>query len=166
MYFQKIFLYFILLFSFCSQQTVYAWNGFYHRVIAQIAYDQLNLQQKRQINAWLNPPNSKIKMRFLTASIWPDYIKARGNKTFNDWHFINLPFIQDAMIAKAIGLNKLSVEIFNLREFSDNPYKSVDDKPFGIDTYILKPLTKKPGVVTMYQIVFSKQYHNKISIHC
>ena len=40
-------------------------------------------------------------------------------------------YLQDAMIAKAIGLNKLSVEIINLRDFSDNPYKSVDDTPFG-----------------------------------
>lgn len=40
-------------------------------------------------------------------------------------------YLQDAMIAKAIGLNKLTVEIINLRDFSDNPYKSVDDTPFG-----------------------------------
>jgi len=40
-------------------------------------------------------------------------------------------YLQDAIIAKAVGINKLQVEIINLRDFSDNSYKSVDDTPFG-----------------------------------
>jgi tRNA (guanine37-N1)-methyltransferase len=40
-------------------------------------------------------------------------------------------YLQDAILAKAIGKNLISVELINLRDFSDNAYKSVDEVPFG-----------------------------------
>jgi tRNA (guanine37-N1)-methyltransferase len=40
-------------------------------------------------------------------------------------------YLQDAIIAKAIGKNLLEVTLINLRDFSDNSYKSVDETPFG-----------------------------------
>jgi hypothetical protein len=40
-------------------------------------------------------------------------------------------YLKDAIIAKAIGKNLLRVELVNLRDFSDNAYKSVDEAPFG-----------------------------------
>lgn len=40
-------------------------------------------------------------------------------------------YLGDAIIAKAIGKNLLAVELINLRGFSDNAYKSVDETPFG-----------------------------------
>jgi tRNA (guanine37-N1)-methyltransferase len=55
-------------------------------------------------------------IRFKIISLFPDLLAG---------------YLQDAMIAKAIGLNLLSVEIVNLRNFSDNAYKSVDDSPYG-----------------------------------
>lgn len=36
-----------------------------------------------------------------------------------------------SMIGRAIGNQAVSVEIHNLRDWSDNTYKSVDDRPFG-----------------------------------
>lgn len=40
-------------------------------------------------------------------------------------------YLQEAFIAKAMQQNKLHIELINLRDFSDNNYKSVDDAPFG-----------------------------------
>ncbi len=40
-------------------------------------------------------------------------------------------YLRDALLAKAIGMKLLEVNVINLRDYSDNPYKSVDDKPFG-----------------------------------
>ena len=40
-------------------------------------------------------------------------------------------YLSDAFIAKAIKTNLLTLDIINLRDFSDNSYKSVDDAPFG-----------------------------------
>lgn len=55
-----------------------------------------------------------IKFRIIT--LFPELIRS---------------YLSDALIAKAIGQNLLSVELISLRDFSDNAYKSVDDSPFG-----------------------------------
>ena len=49
-------------------------------------------------------------------------------------------YLQEAIIAKAIGTGLLNIEIMNLRDFSDNPYRSVDDSPMGGgDGMLLRP---------------------------
>lgn len=40
-------------------------------------------------------------------------------------------YLQDALISKAIESGLIKIEVINLRNFSDNKYKSVDDAPFG-----------------------------------
>jgi tRNA (guanine37-N1)-methyltransferase len=55
-------------------------------------------------------------MKIKIISLFPDLI---------------LGYLQDALISKAIKHNLLNVEVINLRDFSDNNYKSVDDSPFG-----------------------------------
>lgn len=40
-------------------------------------------------------------------------------------------YLQEAIIAKAVGMGVLKIDVINLRDFSDNPYRSVDDAPFG-----------------------------------
>lgn len=57
---------------------------------------------------------SKIKIKIIT--LFPSLIQH---------------YLQDAVIAKAIGLEFLQVDLINLRDFSDNPYRSVDDAPYG-----------------------------------
>lgn len=55
-------------------------------------------------------------IKFKIITLFPELIKS---------------YLQDAMMAKAIGLNLLTVQLINLRDFSDNSYRSVDDKTFG-----------------------------------
>lgn len=93
---------------------------------------------------------SNIKIRIIT--LFPELIQS---------------YLQDALIAKAIGLNLLSVELINLRDFSDNAYKSVDDSPFGggdgmlIRADILEKalLSVKNENTKLYVIYFSPQGH-------
>lgn len=40
-------------------------------------------------------------------------------------------YLQDGLLSKAIHNNLIQVEIINLRDFSDNKYKSVDDRAYG-----------------------------------
>lgn len=40
-------------------------------------------------------------------------------------------YLSDALIAKAVSNGLLQINVVNLRNFSDNAYKSVDDTPFG-----------------------------------
>lgn len=40
-------------------------------------------------------------------------------------------YFSESIIQRAISKNLISINVVDLRKYSDNPYKSVDDKPFG-----------------------------------
>lgn len=75
----------------------FAWDSTGHRLIAQIAYDNLTPAAREkvdQITVTLDgkyPPPS----RFLFAAVWPDALKHDDVTAFNSWHFINNPFSAD-----------------------------------------------------------------------
>lgn len=75
---------------------VFAWNSAGHRVIAQIAYDQLTPQAKEKIDALtaVQFHSPYPEDRFLRASTWPDQIKSKTTQ-YNAWHYINLPYVKN-----------------------------------------------------------------------
>lgn len=49
-------------------------------------------------------------------------------------------YLEDAFLKKASSKGLIDFEIINIRDFSDNPYQSVDEKPYGGgDGMILRP---------------------------
>lgn len=40
-------------------------------------------------------------------------------------------FLSTSIIGKAVAAKKISVELFNIRDFADNKHKKVDDVPYG-----------------------------------
>lgn len=82
-----------LPFLFFFSINIFAWDSVGHRIIAQIAYDQLTPQAKKQIDALTDVMfHSRYpESRFLKASTWPDQIKSQTTQ-YNAWHFIDLPF--------------------------------------------------------------------------
>lgn len=81
-------------------------------------------------------------------------------------------YLQDAIIAKAINLGSLTVDIINLRDFSDNSYKSVDDAPYGggdgmlIRADILEKALfsiKKEGQIVVYFTPQGEIFNYKLS---
>lgn len=66
-----------------------------------------------------------LTMQISIITLFPDLVKM---------------YLSDALIAKAISSGLLQINIVNLRNFSDNAYKSVDDSPFGGgDGMLLRP---------------------------
>jgi tRNA (guanine37-N1)-methyltransferase len=64
-------------------------------------------------------------MKFTYLSLFPDLIES---------------YLQEAILKKAKAKNLVDFEVINLRDFSDNQYKSVDDAPYGgQDGMILRP---------------------------
>lgn len=86
----------LILFALIFSMQTLAWDCAGHRVIGQIAYDQLTPAVKNKIDAltavmFHSPyPNA----RFLRASTWPDQIKSQTTQ-YNAWHFIDLPYVKD-----------------------------------------------------------------------
>jgi len=74
----------ILTLFFSVTPLTYAWNATGHKLIAEIAYLQLNPSAKQQVDIILNHG-------FVNASIWADQVRAKGNDSMNTWHYINLP---------------------------------------------------------------------------
>lgn len=84
----------ILTILVLSSLPAFGWNAAGHKVIAQLAYNQLSATEKQKIDAILktrfkdNDPNN----RFLSAAVWPDEIKNQAKyKNTIAWHYIDLP---------------------------------------------------------------------------
>lgn len=82
----------------------YAWNSNGHRVIAQIAYENLKPAVKKRIDGITKgfDRSYNARSRFLYAAIWPDKIKYDGVLAFDDWHFINYGYSPDGTQAAPI----------------------------------------------------------------
>lgn len=78
--------------------SVFAWNAVGHRIIAQIAYDQLTPIAKAKIDAltMVMFHSSYADNRFARASTWPDQLK-RKTARYNSWHYINLPLVENGI---------------------------------------------------------------------
>ncbi|WP_058518455.1 S1/P1 nuclease [Legionella parisiensis] len=75
----------------------YAWNAAGHRVVAQIAYDNLTPKARSMCYKYLrlrthNTPNSS----FVSSSTWMDEIRWREVYWYDVMHYIDIPFSSDA----------------------------------------------------------------------
>ena len=73
-----------------------AWWETGHMTVAQLAYDELTpaaRAEAERLIAVLDPMQPDVNRRhFVPASIWMDEIKGRGLRTFDEWHYINIPY--------------------------------------------------------------------------
>lgn len=76
--------------------NAFSWNATGHRLIAQIAYDQLTSQEKSTFNRY-NRAVNKVHGRqsWVNAAVWLDYIRYQHNESYNALHYINLYFSED-----------------------------------------------------------------------
>ncbi len=87
----------LILLSVCLPFTAYAWNSMGHRVIGEIAYDNLTPVAKAKsmelVNYLANAyPYSST---FQTANAWADYLKMDDVHVYDSWHFYNKPYSLD-----------------------------------------------------------------------
>ena len=85
----------VLLFSLFIT-PIFAWNSVGHRIIAQIAYDQLTKTARAQVDELTKVMfhSRYADDRFGRAATWPDRIKSQTS-AYNSWHYIDLPVIQN-----------------------------------------------------------------------
>lgn len=94
----------LLVFS----SAVFAWNSAGHRIVAQIAYDQLTPQAKQQVDLLtaVQFHSRYPEARFLRAATWPDQIKSQ-TQAYNTWHYVNLPIEKDNVTSPALNPNNV-----------------------------------------------------------
>jgi len=93
-----------ILFYLCVQSiNLFAWNYTGHRVIAQIAYDDLTPMTRQKIRQLMKalPHTGTTERHFIEAAVWADDIRNQGVTAFNHWHFMNRPIIIDGVKPKS-----------------------------------------------------------------
>jgi len=104
-----------------TPQRAAGWGAGGHRVVANIAYDQLDAKTRASIVAVLRKhpdfdkrfakPLESEKLNeedqdrwiFLQAAIWPDLIRNVPEFHRGSWHFMNLPFFLTSVDKKALA---------------------------------------------------------------
>lgn len=83
----------LMLFFF---NTAMAWNMVGHRVVGQIAYENLTPQAKLYFNDINHAMDVVYKpTSFANAASWMDEIRYRDIDTYTTWHYIDIPFSND-----------------------------------------------------------------------
>ncbi len=80
---------FLVLFSFNLQ----AWWDHGHLVTAMIAYEHLDPAAKKRVDELAQQLNRDYPYinHFIATGPWPDDLKAEGVRTFDTWHYTNIP---------------------------------------------------------------------------
>ena|SRR3990167_2315581 len=117
--------YLFLIFTLFLTPTVFAWNSVGHRIIAQIAYDQLTPVAKQQVDALtkINFHSPYPSARFLRAAVWPDQIK-RKTSQYNTWHYINLPYVKNGVTPAAVNSENVVTEITRAEKIIEDKQNS------------------------------------------
>lgn len=122
--------YFLLFFLclFCAEAR--AWNDEGHRVVAQIAFDQLSPIAKSHISSILLPDSKKryLLREFLLAATWPDYIKRNNVHLYDEWHYINLPFSEDGSRLPLVNTPNVVWAIQKSEKVLASPQSSLAEK--------------------------------------
>lgn len=87
-YFSVIVLYVLI------QTQAYAWNNLGHRVVAQIAYDNMDVKSQRLFRAYNQLLNVKgRKYTLVDSSFWLDTLYSERYKKLRKMHYIDIPLV-------------------------------------------------------------------------
>ena len=84
---------FTILLSFTIHLSLKAWWDPGHLVTAMIAYENLTPEAKKQVDELTKQLQRDYPYvnHFITTGPWPDDLKAEGVRTFDAWHYTNMP---------------------------------------------------------------------------
>jgi hypothetical protein len=84
-----------LLFFVIGSSSGYAWNAAGHKLVAQIAYDNLTPAAKHRCSTLFNLPDKSLEPYFIKSSVWLDEIRKSKTHQFDTLHYIDIPFSKD-----------------------------------------------------------------------
>lgn len=90
---KRIFCTFLL--SCCLIPNVFAWDSNGHKVIAQIAYDNLTPEAQAQVEILIPIVGQFYNLtNFVDAAPWADWLKGDNVHAYDTWHYIDQPITQ------------------------------------------------------------------------
>lgn len=105
---------FIIVLSI-SPITAFSWNELGHRVIANIAYENLSAETRRKVDTLVTYMNKEYNEMncFSHIAYWPDSIRSQRIEMFTHWHYIDVPMSTDGSPLKDITSEDNAVWAFN-----------------------------------------------------
>ncbi|NNM59688.1 MAG: S1/P1 nuclease [Legionellales bacterium] len=84
----------LFLSSFLAS-PVYAYNSIGHKVVAQIAYDNLTPEAKGQVETLITIVGQFYSINsFVDGAPWADWLKSDNVTAYNTWHYIDQPILE------------------------------------------------------------------------
>lgn len=89
-----------LAIGLCALPT-HAWNALGHKIVAHIAYQQLEPSAKRKVDAIVADFNHDYPEinTIEELAVWPDAIRSQKIETYTHWHYIDMPIIEEGVEA-------------------------------------------------------------------
>lgn len=123
---------FTLIIILCSS-PIYAWNALGHRLIAQIALDNLDLRTKKNLNHYNRKLNRVYRRSSLVdAAPWMDTLRYGQYIWLKDKHYINIPFSLDGTPVMHPPAENAVTAIHEAREVFMNAQSSAFEKGFSL----------------------------------
>lgn len=83
--------------------NAFAWNATGHKLIAQIAYNNLTKETRTKVNELNHALDLVYPIQsFVNAAVWLDTIRYQDIKWYDRFHYVNWPFTKDQSILPAI----------------------------------------------------------------
>lgn len=103
----------------------YAWNSMGHKLVGQIAYDNLTPKAKKLCNKYNNSfsKHSKVK-NFAASAVWMDTLRGREVYWYDSLHYIDIPYARDNTPLPAVNdinaLNAIKQAVIGLQSKKGN----------------------------------------------
>lgn len=108
----------------------WAWHSNGHRIVAQIAYDNLNANAKDKIGGILHATRSSKFINFVASASWSDEIKLQGVRNYDHWHYIDIPYTLGGIKGQAPEQENAVWAIDKCIDILQNPSLKSADKLF------------------------------------
>ncbi len=87
----------LLFLAFIFSMPSYCWSNLGHRLVAQIAYDNLTIKEAKQRCNYYNHALDKFfkPQNLINSAAWLDSLRSPSERGLQKKHYINLPFSFD-----------------------------------------------------------------------
>lgn len=124
---------FILILSILSHISAYSWNATGHRLIAQIAYDNLTPKAKVMVNKYNQSLDKRSRFsNFTVAATWLDFIRMKDVHWYDALHYMDIPFSLDGTKLPPVQENNALWGIHEALNGLSSNKSSIKDKALSL----------------------------------
>lgn len=122
----------IVLLYFCVN-SCFAWNMQGHKVIAQIAFDNLTPKAKSFVSIYLNNGHANgLENQFVNSATWLDRLRFKEVYWYDALHYIDIPFSDDHSPVIPVEANNATWAINNAIAVLNNSRTSKGDRRLAL----------------------------------